>query len=125
MVKIVRQKLNQDDLVSCCAAHFKTFIKFVADINNNVLAIGGELHADAEAYLIESGSRQSDIWGGNFYPWKPSAERLEFTSFINIRPRNSNTSMEVMDSEIRQKMQVLTENLLLNENETMHVPEPE
>lgn len=125
MVGIIKKKISQDKLRQYCEAHFKTFVKFVADIEKKGLAIGGELHADAEKALLESGSIQCNLWGGNFYPWKPSDERLEYTSFINIRPRDNNTSMEVTDSEIRQKMQVLTANLLLAENEKMHILEPE
>ncbi|MBN2105293.1 hypothetical protein JW835_14745 [bacterium] len=124
MIGIIRKKITQEELYQYCEAHFKTFVKFVADIEKEILAAGGELHADTEKELLESGSKQSNLWGGNFYPWKHPNERLEYTSFINIRSRDNNTSMEVMDSEIRRKMQILAANLLLNEDETMHMPEP-
>jgi len=125
MIGIIRNKITQEELYQYCEAHFKTFVKFVADIEKEILAAGGELHADAEALLIKSGSGQSDLWGGNFYPWKHPNERLEYTSFINIRSRDNNTSMEVMDSEIRRKIEILAANLLLNANESMRMPEPE
>jgi len=124
MIKIIKQKLTQEDLYCFCDAHFKTFVKFVADVKRDVLAIGGELHADAEALLIENGSAQKDLWGGNFYPWKDAPKRLEYTAFINIRPRDNNPGMEVMDQNIRDNIQALCESLLINKNEVMSVQEP-
>ncbi|NQT27558.1 hypothetical protein HQ585_19545 [candidate division KSB1 bacterium] len=124
MLKVITQKITQDDLYGFCDAHFKTFVKFVADVKHNILAIGGELHADTEALLLENGSIQQDLWGGNFYPWKDPSDRLEFTSFINIRPRNNNPNMEVLDETIRNHIRELCERLLLKTDETMSLPEP-
>ena len=38
-----------------------------------VAAVGGELHADAEALLLEQGSQQKDLWGANYYPGRGPA----------------------------------------------------
>ena len=43
-------------------------VKYVVDVERGVVAIGGELHADAEQVLLEQGSRQADLWGANYYP---------------------------------------------------------
>ena len=56
------------------------------------MAIGGELHADEEAVLLDQGSRQSDLWGINLYPDSAGAERVEFDSMINVRPAQGNRS---------------------------------
>jgi hypothetical protein len=119
MIKIIEHKLSQTELTEFCTAHFETLVKFVADISQDILAVGGELHADAEAMLLDQGSRQSDLWGGNFYPWNPPDQRIEFTSFINIRPADENASMEVLDGDVRGKIVHLVENLLLSPAETM------
>lgn len=124
MIVIANQKLTQDKLYRLCEAHFKTFVKFVADVERDILAAGGELHADAEALLVENGSLQKDLWGGNLFPWKKPSERLEYTAFINIRPRNHNPAMEVMDKGIRKKIRELCERLLLPDDEKMSFPEP-
>jgi hypothetical protein len=124
MIQIVTRKLKQEELTAFCKAFFKTFVKFVADVNRNILAVGGELHTDGEALLLEDGTRHSDCWGGNFFPWKTGSERLEFTSFINIRPRDNNAGMEVMDEKIRVQIRVLCEKLLLDASETMSIQEP-
>jgi hypothetical protein len=41
-----------------------SYIKVAIDIDREVLAGGGMLHADCEAVLIDDGSKQEDIWGG-------------------------------------------------------------
>jgi len=38
-----------------------SYIKLAVDINREVLAGGGMLHADCEAVLIDNGSKQDDI----------------------------------------------------------------
>ena len=117
--------MSHEELGAFCDAHFKTFVKFVADVSKEVFAVGGELREDAEELLLKNGSKQSDLWGGNFFPWKNFAERLEFTSFINIRPRGNNPDMEVMDEAIRNHMRELCEQFLLSPEEVMSIGEPE
>ncbi len=119
MIKIIQQKLSSAELTELCRAHFDTMVKFVVDIQQERMAVGGEMHADAEAMLLAQGSRQSDLWGGNFYPWNAPEQRLEFTSFINIRPSDDNAAMEVLNPEIRSKMHLLAEQFLLGRDEDM------
>jgi hypothetical protein len=123
-VRIITRKITQKELGAFCEVFFKTFVKFVADVNKNILAVGGELHTDAEMLLLENDSMQSDLWGGNFFPWKTVPDRLEFTSFINIRPRDNNADMAVLDEKLRERIRVLCGELLLSDDETMAVPEP-
>ncbi len=56
-------------------------------IERAVIAIGGELQADAEQILLEHGSRPADLWGANYYPGRGREGCIEFTSLINIRIR--------------------------------------
>ncbi|MBL7026024.1 MAG: hypothetical protein ISR87_11255 [Candidatus Marinimicrobia bacterium] len=57
--------------------------------------------------------------GGNFYPNEAPARRLEFTSFINIRPRDGNSSMEVGDEELQIEITKLCSKLLLDPYDTL------
>jgi len=57
--------------------------------------VGGELHADAEQVLLESGSQQSDLWGANYWPGRGREGCVEYTAHINIRPAQGNRSMEI------------------------------
>jgi hypothetical protein len=91
---------------------FGDMVKFVADVRRGVLAVGGELHADAEALLLEAGSRQEDLWGANYYPGLGSDGCIEFTSLINIRPAQGNGSMEIADGGIRAEVRSLAFRLL-------------
>jgi len=83
-------------------AYFGDMVKLVVDLRRRLVAIGGELHADAEALLLESGSRQHDLWGANYYPGLGTMRCLQFTALINIRPGRGNRSMEVEDPAARE-----------------------
>jgi len=87
---------------------FEVMVKYVADIERGVIAIGGELHADAEALLLEQGSNPASVWGANYYPGRGPDACIEFTSLINISPARGNPGMEVMDPSIRQRIRLLT-----------------
>ena len=47
---------------------YEDMVKYVVDVERGVVAIGGEMHVDDEQVLLESGSRQADLWGANYYP---------------------------------------------------------
>ncbi|MBI4371126.1 MAG: hypothetical protein HY552_02390 [Elusimicrobia bacterium] len=87
-------------------------IKAAVDVERGVLAIGGGLHSDEEAMLLEDGSRQEHVWGINFYPEKAAEERVEFDSMINVRPAQGNRSRGVEKPEIRARiLQVVRERI--------------
>ena len=87
---------------------FSDMVKFVVDIEQQRIAIGGNMHADAEHVLLEQGSRQSDLWGANYYPGRGESECIEYTSLINIRPAVGNPRMEIQDEVIRRRVRILT-----------------
>ncbi len=90
------------------ARFFEDMVKYVVDVERGVIALGGELHADAEALLLESGSRQRDLWGANYYPDSDPSDCIEYTSLINIRPSQDNPGMEVQDEAVRARMREIT-----------------
>ena len=90
---------------------FEDMVKIVVDVKRETVAIGGELHADAEALLIEEGSKSKDIWGVNLYPWHPPQDRIESTALINIRPNQDNPSMEILDEGIKAKVKQIIEQI--------------
>ena len=83
---------------------FGDMVKAAVDVEREVLAIGGELHADEEALLLEDGSEQGHLWGINIYPEKPAGDRVEFDSMINVRPSQNNRSRDVEDPAIRDRI---------------------
>ena len=118
MIKILTKRILHDELIQLCDESFVTFVKIVVDVDKNILAIDGELHADAEAILINQGSKQSNIWGANYYPYKEEVERLEYTALINIRPRDDNPDMEILSEEVRKTIRSLCHRYLLQESES-------
>ncbi len=91
---------------------FGVMVKYVVDLESGVIAVGGELHADAEAVLLESGSKAGSLWGANYYPGRGRDDCIEFTALINISPSRGNPGMEVMDPAVRQRIRLLTFALL-------------
>ena len=91
---------------------FEDMVKYVVDVERGIVAVGGELHSDAEALLLKEGSRQEDLWGANYYPGKGEEGCLEYTALINIRPSQDNPSMEIQDAGTRAKVRSITERLL-------------
>jgi len=78
-----------------------SYVKLAVDVERELVAGGGELHADCEQALIEDGSRQDDIWGAD---WDPAGE-VRFESLINIRPRQGNRSLVIQSPELRQRVE--------------------
>jgi Protein of unknown function (DUF5674) len=87
---------------------FEDMVKYVVDVSRGVVAIGGEMHSDAEQVLLDDGSRQADLWGANYYPGRGREECIEFTSLINIRPAAGNRGMELQDQELRARVRSIT-----------------
>ena len=83
---------------------FGDMLKFVVDVDQDVIAAGGEFHSDEEAVLLEKGCMQSNLWGANYYPNRPEGEKLVYTSMINVRSRDGNTKQEIQSPEIRAKV---------------------
>jgi hypothetical protein len=79
----------------------KEYIKLAVDIRREVAAGGGIFHADCEAALLESGSKQEDVWGAD---WIPASRELRFEALINVRPRQGNPSTKILDEDRRQQI---------------------
>jgi hypothetical protein len=111
-IVILRQRIERAELARLVAAHFGDMVKLVVDVRRQVVAAGGELHADAEQLLLAQGSRQADLWGANYYPGRGVAECLEYTALINIRPSQGNPSMEIQDVEMRETVREIVGRLI-------------
>ena len=79
-------------------------MKAVVDVRRHILAIGGELHSDDEALLLDEGSQQNDLWGINLYPDEASEAWIEFDSMINVRPAQANRSRTVENEDLRARI---------------------
>jgi len=103
-IKLVKHKITRQDLTCIASGNYGSMVKGVVDLGRNILALGGELHADAEAVLLQDGAQPQDLWGFNIYLDKPDVERVEYTSLINIRPGLGNKSIEIQDPGLRTRV---------------------
>lgn len=111
-IHVVTRPFPPTELAKLIGHPFADMVKLVVDVDRRILAVGGELHADAEALLLEHGSRQEALWGGNYHPGRGEAECLVFTSLINMRPSQGNRGMLVQDPEIQARMRAVVFALL-------------
>jgi len=109
---IISGKISQDELKQLAQESFGDMVKAVVDIEKGILAVGGELHADAEAILLQDGSEQKNLWGINLYPTKEKADIIEFSSLINIRPALGNRSILIQDEEVKNKIRKIIDEFL-------------
>jgi len=114
-IEIVRRPIPRSALDRLAAARFGDMVKGVVDVQRRILAIGGELHADEEALLIEDGSRQDDLWGINLYPAERGEDWIEYDSMINVRPSQGNRSRGVESSAVRQAIRAVVGELVTEE----------
>jgi hypothetical protein len=108
MIRIIRNRATKEQIDEMLEVYV-FYIKTAVDIEHGILAGGGELHADCEAALLEDGSLQHNIWGAS---WNPLTQEVFYESLINIRPRQNNRSMEILDSGIREQVAQITQDLL-------------
>ena len=109
MILIIREQATAEQIEQMAETYVGLMIKLAVDVEQEILAGGGELHADCEQILLENGSQQENVWGAD---WYPEVKRVGFESLINIRPRQQNRSMEIKDPILREKIEMIVKNLL-------------
>jgi len=107
-ILVLDRRIEPSELARLVERHFHDMVKYVVDVRRRIIGIGGELHADAEALLLSSGSRQEDLWGANYYPGRGAEGCIEYTALINIRPAQGNRSMEIADPSLRKAIRAIT-----------------
>lgn len=117
-MKIVRDKISIRELNEMAQNMFGNLVKAVVDVEKKIMSVGGELHADAEAILLEEDSQQKNLWGINIYPLLPQKDWIEFDSIINLKPSQGNRSRSVEDLKIQEKITGIVTSLIENENYT-------
>ncbi|MGE0886870.1 MAG: DUF5674 family protein [Blastocatellales bacterium] len=110
MIHLLTSPVTTQQLAEMLDA-LEDYIKLAVDIEREVVAGGGELHADCESALLANGSKQEDVWGAD---WEPLIREVRFESFINIRPRQNNPSMAILDSAIRSRVETIVKKLFEN-----------
>jgi len=102
---IVRASISLDELKKMSENMYGGLVKAVVDIEQEIMAIDAELHADEEALLLDKGSKQENLWGINIYPDNEGKEDfIEFDSMINLRPSQGNRSRSIENQQLREKI---------------------
>jgi len=103
-MKEVNGQISIEELIEMASKMFGNLVKAVVDVEKEILVVGSELHSDQEAYLLEQGSKQENLWGVNIYPDLTGDEFIEFDSMINLRPSQGNNSRGVEDEKIKKRI---------------------
>jgi len=98
-VEFVDRVLTKEELLNLQKG-YGDYVKLTTDLEKEWVVVGSELHADGEKILLEKGSKQDNIWGGgiNF-----ESKQVDTTAVLNLRPRLKNDSLEILDTERREK----------------------
>jgi hypothetical protein len=103
-MQILKKVISNEELITIAEKGFGEMVKAVVDVESELIALDAELHSDLEAFLLEHGSDQNDLWGINYYPELDDDDFVEFDSMINIRPMQGNRSRSVEDESIQNKI---------------------
>ncbi len=109
---LITHPISKEALIQKAQERFGNMVKGVTDMETGTLALGGELHADQEALLIEQGHTQETLWGINIYIEESFPNNIEFDSVVNIRPSQNNRSRNVESLVIREKILSILKRLL-------------
>jgi hypothetical protein len=109
-IKIYKTAVSEKEIKAIAEKQFGDMVKFVVDVEDGIIAAGGDLHADEEALLIDKGSKQENLWGINYYFEGP--DKIEFDSMINLRPSLGNRSRGVEDPQIQEKIRNVVKDLI-------------
>lgn len=107
-VLLIRERATPEQVAEMLKA-LKSRIKVAVDIEREILAGGGTLHADGEDVLLKDGSRQQHIWGAD---WYPDTKEIRYEALINMRVRDNNPSMEIQNHGIREQVERVIRRLL-------------
>lgn len=103
-MKLIDKSITIKELKTMSSRMFGGLIKAVIDIKREIMVVDAAMHADEEKLLLDTGSRQDDIWGISLYPDLSGKDLIEFDSVINVRPRLNNFSRGIDNNKIRQKI---------------------
>lgn len=114
-MRIVKEPITDKELSEFVQEGYTgRLVKAVVDIKQEIMAIGGELHADEEVLLIgQEGAQREDTWGINLYPEKSDEDFIEFDSMINLKPGLGNRSRGVENTKIQEKIKTIVNKLIL------------
>lgn len=113
-IKIIKEPITRAELKKIAEERLGDMVKAVVDVEKEVMAVGGDMHADEEEIMLENESAQRNLWGINLYPDLVGDDFVEFDSMINLRPGQNNRSRFIEDENIRKKILEIVGKLILS-----------
>src|SRR3989344_9034238 len=105
VIRIIKTPIPRSELQRIANERFGDLVKGAVDVRQKIIALGPELHADAESELIEKeGSLREDVWGINLYPAEHGDGFIEFDSLINLKPALGNRTRGVDNAKTREEI---------------------
>lgn len=113
-IVIIKEPITRAELKVIAEKRFGDMVKAAVDIEQEVLAVGGEFHMDEQVMLFEErGSKQYNVWGINIYPDKTDDEFIQFDSVINLKPNLGNRTRGIGDEVVREKIIEIVDKLII------------
>lgn len=109
---VLRGKKATAEQLEKMSYEYGSYIKVVVDVTKGILAGGGEIHYDEERVLLDYGCEQENLWGGGV---DLKTGEIDYNSMINLRPKQNNPSRDILSQEVREKMDKIIKELVLNE----------
>ncbi len=108
VIRIIKNPISRSELQHIANERFGDLVKGAVDVRQKIMALGPELHADAESELIEKeGSLREDVWGINLYPAEHGDGFIEFDSLINLKPALGNRTRGVDNAKTRDEISAI------------------
>lgn len=112
-IRIIKNSIPKAELKHIASERYGDMVKAVVDLEHEIMAVGGEFHADEELVLIEQeGAHREFTWGINLYPDNTGEDFIEYDSMINLKPTFGNRTRNVDNPEIREKISTVVKKLI-------------
>lgn len=113
-IRVIKEPINKEELKRIAQERYGDFVKAVVDVEQGIMAMGGEFHAHEEVLLMEQeGSKRENTWGINLFPDILGEGFLEFDSLVNLKPWLGNHSRGVENITVREQIKKIVEKLIL------------
>ncbi len=112
-IKIIKKPITMEELRSIANELYGDMVKAVVDLEHEIMAVGGEFHADEELVLVEQERAHREFtWGINLHPDNAGEDFIEYDSMINLKPAFGNRTRNVDNPEIREKISNIIKKLV-------------
>jgi len=111
--RIIKNPISLSSLSEIAKERYGDLVKAVVDVEQGIMALGGEMHADEEVVLMEQeGSQREHTWGINLLPAELGDEFIQFDSMVNLKPGLGNRTRNVDNEAIREKIIFIVQRLI-------------